>query len=253
MRGEQKGLDAAGWTAVGAGAVLALVVLGVPFLRFALSYLTILIHELGHAIFGWLFGYPTIPAFDFRYGGGLAVHQSRSMLVLGMVHVALIALAAAYWRNRATLLVLGAGVGLYALCAHTAAHQVVILFMGHGFELAIAGVFLYRAFSGSAVASAAERPAYAACGFFIVFSDVVFAYHLLASPRHRTAYEMGTGGGHRNDFVRIATDFLHVDLAALAFVFLVCCVLTLALSFAAFRYREALFDRLAALVARAPA
>ena len=245
-------MDKAAWVTLGVGLALACVFLAVPFLRYVLGYLTVLIHEFGHALVGWLFGYPSLPAFDFRYGGGVTTLNHRSVLLLGFVYAILAGLIVAYWRNRATLLVLAVGLGLLAVCAHTDAHRVLILFMGHGMELLIAGVFLYRAVSGSAVVHRAERPLYGACGLFIVFSDAAFAYGLWSSSQARARYGGAKGGGHMMDFDRIAIDYLHVGLPTVAFVFLLCCVLPVVVGYLVFRYQDSVFDRLARLVERRP-
>jgi len=227
-----RAFDRAAWLSLGLGGALAAVCLAVPWLRFALGYLTTLIHELGHAAFGWLFGYPSIPAFDFTYGGGVTTTQGRSAVLLGFVYVLFAALVAACWRDRRKLAASLAGLGLFAACAHTTAHKEIILFMGHGAELAVAGVFLYRAMSGSTVAHAAERPLYAMCGFFIVMSDVAFAYRLWTSPAGRAAYGAAKGGGHWMDF-SLLSRHLGVGLPTVAFFFLLCCFLPVALSVAA--------------------
>src|SRR5688500_2816830 len=56
---------------MGFGLAAAIVVYFVPLTRMMFSALVTLFHELGHAVVGWLFGYPSIPAFDFVYGGGI--------------------------------------------------------------------------------------------------------------------------------------------------------------------------------------
>lgn len=247
-----RGIDAKTWAVLGAGVVLAVVVLLVPWARFALSYLTTLIHEIGHAVFGWLFGYPSVPRFDFHYGGGVTTYQHRSTLLLGVVYVLLVGLLPAYRRNRPTLVALAVGIGLFAWCAHTRVHELVILWMGHGTELVIAGVFLYRALSSSAVVHAIERPLYAMCAFFIFFSDIGFAHRLWTSSRARFEYAQAKGGGHWMDFDRIAREHLHVSLPSVALMFLVCCVACIMLSFVVFRYQERIFDSLARRFERNP-
>lgn len=232
------------------GLALAVVLLAEPHLRWVFSYLTTLIHELGHAVVGWLFGYPSLPAFDFSYGGGITTYQTRSALLLGFVYLCLGGLAALYWRNRLTLAALGAAIGLFALCAHTRAHQAIILFMGHGTELVLAGVFLYRAMGSSAILHAAERPLYAACGFFIVFSDAAFAWRLWANPLARRLYEDAKGGGHWMDFSRLAERHFRVGLPTTAFAFLLCCALPVVLSILAHRHQSRLADLFSRLFRR---
>lgn len=209
--------------AVGFG--LAVGILLIPFLRFVLGYLTILVHELGHAAVGWLFGYPSIPAFDFRYGGGVTAHESRKIVIVLLV---LGALGWAIWycrRHRPAVTVVASATALYALLAFTPAHRALISFMGHGSELAFAGIFLYRAISGSAIKLDVERPLYAMVGFFIVLSGMRFAWGLIHDAGARAAYEEAKGGGHWMDFSVLAEQYLHVELATVAGLFWIACLL----------------------------
>src|SRR5258705_7805858 len=59
------------WRALGIGAVLAVVLTLIPFTRILFQPLITIVHELGHAVVAWMFGYPAVPAFDFSYGGGV--------------------------------------------------------------------------------------------------------------------------------------------------------------------------------------
>jgi len=214
-----------GWSSVAAGALLALVILLLPRLDFIVQIFITLVHELGHALVGWLFGYPSVPAFDFMYGGGVTMHQQRALPLVFAVLLAFGAAAVVYRRNLRTLTALGVSAFVYALFAFTRAHEVLNLFMGHGTELVIAGIFLYRGFSGFAVVHPVERPLYAFLGFFVLFSDLRFAWRLLTDPVHRYLYEEAKGGGHWMDFSRIAEEYWHVDLRVVALLFLFCCLL----------------------------
>ena len=219
-----------------AGLVLALVFLFVPFLGFVLGYLGILVHELGHAATGWLFGYPSIPAFDFVYGGGVTSHESRKMLIVVIV---LAALAYGLWRLRGRprgLIAAGVCAALYVLFAFTWLHDALITFMGHGAELIFAGIFLYRAISGSAIRVAAERPLYAFVGFFLVLHDLRFSWRLIHDAAERWAYQEAKGGGHWMDFSVLAEQHFHVGLTTVAGLFWVCCLLPPLLAWATHRY-----------------
>jgi len=141
---------------------------------------------------------------------------------------------------------------VHLVLTFTRLNEVLILFMGHGTELLIAGIFFYRALSGAAVVHSVERPLYAAIAFFAVFSDLGFGYRLVTSPFARAEYADAKGGGHWMDFSRIAIDHLHVNLTAVASVFFICCLITLPLGFLAFRYQEYLREGLRRLVAREP-
>jgi hypothetical protein len=235
-------LDKAAWTSMGIGAAITAVILFFPFLSFVFRYVNTLVHEIGHAIFGWLYGYPSVPAFDFNYGGGVTMHQDRKIFIVIIVYVLFALLLYVYRRNGLSLVVLMVIVGLYSVSTFTSLHSLVILFMGHGAELIFGSIFFYRALSGSSVIVAAERPLYAFLGFFIYFVDIRFAHRLMTSSEFRAQYEAAKGGGHWMDFSRIAEEFMHVKLSAVASFFLLLCLLTPFLTFLFFRYKEYLFD-----------
>jgi len=93
---------------------------------------------------------------------------------------------------------------------------------------------------------------YGVIGFFFVFSDLGFAYRLLTSASYRAEYESAKGGVVDMDFIRIAAEYLHTSMNSVAFFFFVCCVLTLVLSFLAFRYMEYIHTAVVALWVREP-
>lgn len=232
------GVDRDGWVSYASGFGAALVLLALPLAHFVFSYLTTLVHEMGHAAAGWLFGYPSVPAFDFTYGGGMTLQQDRVPLLV--VAVA----AAGGWgawalrdhagpRNGAIALL-----AAYALLAATRGHEAVIVAMGHGGELLFATLFLHRALSGRGCTAPLERPLYGVVGWFIVLSDVGFAWRLLTSSLHRELYEEAKGGGHWMDFSRLAEEFLHVRLETIAAVFLVLCLVPPVASVLAQRLRS---------------
>jgi hypothetical protein len=207
------------------GGVLALVVYVVPFPRFVFHTLITLVHELGHALAAWSFGIPAVPAFDFVYGGGVTVHQGRSTGLIVLIYLTFLALA--YWvrENRGYLIALAVSMCAYTLVAFTPVHEAIEIAMGHGSELIFAGIFLYRALTGYACRATGERPLYAFCAFFILLNDFVFALSLLTSRARAADYEDAKGGGHWMDFSRLADDYLHVDLRAIVFLFLIAVVL----------------------------
>jgi hypothetical protein len=228
-------LEPAARRALVVGGALALVVYAVPFLRFVFHVLITLVHELGHAAAAWAFGIPALPAFDFVYGGGVTIHQGRSTGLTILIYVAFAALAYALRRSGGYLPAFAAWVVAYTLAAFTPVHEAIEVAMGHGSELIFAGIFLYRALDGRACRVSAERPLYAFCALFILMNDVVFALGLLTSASKVADYEDAKGGGHWMDFSRLADDYLHVDLQAVAFFFLLACVLVPVLAVAAQR------------------
>ncbi|MBW4662066.1 MAG: hypothetical protein KME15_25700 [Drouetiella hepatica Uher 2000/2452] len=241
-------IDAAGWKTLIASLILASLLLASQKLTVLVSPLLIIVHELGHASVAWLFGYAAIPAFDFTYGGGVTMQTNdRIPLLLFGVGCGFAYLCYRYRQNDLTSRVLLGGAIVYGISIFTPLHSILIVAMGHGFELLFAGIFLYRALSGWSCRHSIERPLYGMLGLFTVFYDIRFAYNLLTNAEERTVYEMGKGGILDNDFVRLAIDYFHIDLSGIVLIFLLCSVATPIVTFLAFRYRVImlyLFSRL---------
>ncbi len=223
---------------LGTGFLLAVIVSFLPFLSFIFQYVVILLHEFGHAVVGWFYGYPSIPAFDFLYGGGITTSQDRKTILIIVLYAIFAFLLYFYRRKPATLGVLAGLILLHSIINFTSAHEVVIIFMGHGFELLFAIVFWYRALSGSGIIIEVERPLYAFLGFFIFFGDTKFAYRLMTSPAYRVEYGEAKGGGHWMDFSRIAIDYFRMDLSSVAGMFFFLCLLTPLAAFLIYRYKQ---------------
>ncbi len=217
------GIEREGWIAAAVGLGLALLAMAVPFVHTVFSAFTTLVHEMGHAAFGWLYGYPSIPAFDFTYGGGVTLWQTRRPALAWLVQAGLLALVYLFRSNPRSRWLAAGLCGAYALTAWSGLHRPIITAMGHGFELLFAGLFLHRALSGNACRVEGERPLYAFLGFFVTFSNLRFAWKLVTDMHERAAYEMAKGGGHWMDFSVLAEQHLHVPLQSVALLFFVAC------------------------------
>lgn len=246
-------MDQPAWTNLAGGAVFAVLALLIPILSTVFHGFVTLMHEMGHAIAGWILAHPSIPAFDLTYGGGVTAIMDRSIPLLLTFYAILLGLMLHYRRNLATVITLCVLLGLYALLAHTVLGKVAISFFGHGFELIFGAVFLYRALSGSAILNPAERPLYAGLGVFVFLYDIVFAAKLVFSGNERYWYTMGKDGRglHAHDFVVIGQD-LGLPLEAVAFVFLLCCFVAVAAAWLAFRYQARMWAFLDLLATRDP-
>ena len=245
-------LDPPAWQSLAIGSGITLVVVIIPFLSFIFHYMITLVHELGHAIFGWIFGYPSLPAFDFVYGGGITMYQNQKSLIILLVFILLAGMLILFRRNHLTILVLILIVAGYTLAVFSSFHQFIILFMGHGSELIFAGIFLYRALSGSSIIVAVERPLYAFLAFFILFKGFRFAFQLYSSPAHRQMYAAAKGGGHWMDFSRIARDFLGIELSSVAGLFFLICLLVVPATYFIFRHKRRLFQFLTRILNLTP-
>jgi hypothetical protein len=219
------GIGRAGWLALAGGFIAALAVSLVPLLTYIFSFFEILVHEMGHALAGWFFGYPSIPSFDFFYGGGVTLQQGRFILLTGVVLLLFVILAYRARRHTLMLLTVAATAVIYALLAFSRWHEMLIIALGHGTELIIAGIFLYRAMSGSSILRRAERPVYAFLGFFVVIYSVEFNYRLITDTSFRFEYEYARDGMEM-DFVRLANEYLHTGLVTVAKIFMVLALLT---------------------------
>lgn len=242
----RQGIEREGWAALGVGAALAACVLPLSFASYVFSYFGVLVHEMGHALAGWLYGYPSVPAFDFVYGGGVTSYTGRAPLLAAGVQGALLWLAWIFRRNPPSLLLALSAAALYALTAWTRLHDAVITAMGHGAELMVAGIFLHRAASGRACHHGAERVAYGFVGWFLTCDNLRFARRLVTSPFHREMYEQAKGGGHWMDFSVLAEQYLQAPLERVALVFFGLCLLAPVLAILANHYAAAS----AALIAR---
>jgi hypothetical protein len=95
-------IDRRGWIAWGVGGALALLTQVLPWLQLLVGYFVVLVHELGHALACWTFGFPSLPAFDFVYGGGVTARLARSSLFVVAVYALLAAGLWVFRRNHAT-------------------------------------------------------------------------------------------------------------------------------------------------------
>lgn len=245
------GLDAAARRALAVGAVAGLALYALPLTRFLLQYLATLVHELGHAAVGWSFGYPSIPAFDFMYGGGVTMLDQRNTGVLIFVYAGFAALGWWLWKRGAqvALAILALFVAVYSMAAFTPAHEALFLVAGHAAELLFAGIFLYRALSGSACRTPGERPLYGAVATFLLLHAAGFAWRLMTDAAFRVEYEEAKGGGRWMDFSRLGEEFLGAELQTVAAAFLFAAVATPLVTWAVLRGRSALEAAAARLTA----
>lgn len=219
------GISKPGWFALIIGFIAALLVSWAPLLKYLFSFFATLVHEMGHAFAGWLFGYPSIPSFDFYYGGGVTLQENRIILLNVLVFLLLAVLGYLFRKDTFLLMVVVFSAAMYALLTFSKWHEPLIIALGHGTELIIAGIFLFRAMSGKAIIQKTERPVYAFTGFFLVMYNVSFTYQLITDSTFRWEYEYSKGE-MTMDFSRLAYEYLHTDLATVAKIFLMLALLT---------------------------
>jgi len=225
------------WKTIAIGLGLALLLTSIPFLNFIFSYFLIIVHELGHALTAWIFGYPAIPAFDFMFGGGVTSIGDR---VWGLTLFLYCGIGFFFFlarHNSFALKLLVGATAIYTLFSFSPLHQNLQIFMGHGCELIFAGIFLYRGLSGFACQRFGDRALYTMLAFFAIFDNFKFANALIFSEAARALYEQGKGGIIDNDFVLLA-ERLSMDLSGVAAFFGFCCLATPAIAFWCYRDRH---------------
>lgn len=241
-----------GWLAWVIGFVVASGLFLSPFLRAVLGYLNVLVHEIGHSLFAWLFGFPSIPTFDFLHGGGFALQFGRQPIIL-IIYYALFAwLVYRYRKNWLSLIMLGLLVALYSWCAFRPFHHIIILYMGHGTEPLFAGILLFRAISWRKVSmSSFERPLNAVLGFFVLFSSIYFAYEKLSNAQQLSLYAAPQKGGKVwNDFVLIANSTLNIDLSTFFYFYLFVCLSVPVFVFLLYRYQPFILSIIKKLISK---
>ena len=190
------------------GLVAALFVLAVSPLRFVMSALVTLFHELGHAVASWLLGHPAVPAFDFVYGGGFTHVDNFKLPLVFFIGGAWLYLGWLLRRNTRTLVVMGIvfGVWLFFVSAPWR-RELVIAAMGHGGEFILAGIFLYMALANVGWRSPEiERPLGAFVAFFVQIHSMRFAWKLGHDTAFLDWYLQGKGGALMNDLETISLD-----------------------------------------------
>lgn len=202
---------------MGSGLVAAIIVHALPFTRFLLSALVTLFHELGHAMAGWLMGYPSLPAFDFVYGGGLTHHGEFNLAIAVLIAGVFGYGAWLFRRNRRTLILIGAMFGIWlVLITAEWRRELTFASAGHLFEFILAGIFFYMALSGVGWRHPdLERPLGAFVAFFVQIHSVMFALRLRNDPEFLSWYREGKGGALMNDLELVAADlniYLRINL-----------------------------------------
>lgn len=201
-----------------------------------LQPLVIIVHELGHTVAYWLFGYVAIPAFDFIYGGGVTVaFGGRSLLLLTGIYGGLAYLFYRYWNNVLTARVLLGLTIVYLWLAYTDGHQAIVALMGHGFELIFGVLFLYRALSGFGCKRSGERSLNGTLGAYIWAHDIEFCWRLLSDRAYMLEYFQGKGGID-HDFVRLAADYWGIQFQLVITGFLLLTLLVPVGAWLGFRY-----------------
>jgi hypothetical protein len=193
---------------LGFGLVAAIVAYAFPLTRFILSTLVTLFHELGHAVAGWLMGYPSIPAFDFVYGGGLTHHGEFRTSIAIAIGLGFAYLGWLFRENKKSAAIVGALflVWLFFVTKEWR-REIAFASAGHLSEFVLAGILFYQALAGVGWRSPEfERPLGAFVAFFVQIHAMLFAWRLMHDATFLEWYREGKGGALMNDLEVVALD-----------------------------------------------
>jgi hypothetical protein len=202
---------------LGGGLAAAIVIYALPFTRFVFFILKTLFHEFSHAVAGWILGHPSLPAFDFVYGGGFThMAQFRPSIAVA-IGGAFVWLLWHFRQNRKALVIIGTIAGVWLLIVSAEwRRETMIAAAGHVGEFVLAGIFLYKALSGEGLRMPdAERPIAAFAAFFVQICTMVFAYKLTTDSAYLADYLAGKdgGGGFMNDLEVVALNLnIHLGI-----------------------------------------
>ena len=199
----------------------------IGWLSAGMAYMNTFFHEIGHTLFAWLYGFATIPIFDFKHGGGYAVSFSDQNYMIVAMMAGLLGYGIYYLKGYLHLQII---LGLCLTLGLTTflfddVYSSVIDFMGAGFVPLVSAFFLIRALFDLAPRGVLERFLNAFFGFGMIFGTLTEGYALLKSAAYRLVYFNQKGSHGFGDFDKIASrwsgvEFEHVVYAIMTISFL---------------------------------
>lgn len=149
-----------------------------------LDYAAVLLHELGHVALRWSFGYPALPALDFRHGGGVIYPFDRNIwLLFGFYAVAAAAfcwgMARRVWWFAALVSVL---TGLHLILAFNYRHEALCNFMGLGAEVCIAAACIIRSARAEKMSGWAEQYLNMIFGMYVMGRNIMLTLGIYKNP-----------------------------------------------------------------------
>lgn len=172
--------------------------------NYVFNFLTTLVHEIGHSLFAWLMGRPSIPTVSVA-GGGVTVWGDRSIPLCVALWVALAALLYRFRKHPWARIGLAAAMVAYPLLALSGANEFVAIAGGVLLEIAGAAACFVVVFA-VALQRPFERSLYALWGWWMVLNRGAETILMLRSSSYRDAQaviDSGLAAGLTSDLERL--------------------------------------------------
>jgi hypothetical protein len=201
-----------------AGLALAPIFTLTPYLQIVGWVFSAVVHETGHTLFAFAVGCPALPAVSLTGHGAATIHGQQTWFVALAVWAALGWLAWRIFRETDDWLIRGAVVAVTIafpfVAFHETTRQMGHLLSGHGFEILVACIFLWRASTGMFTEPGIERLLYSFLGWYLLFSNAYLTFGIAYLPKVRSWYTQSGSFGLTNDYIRAAEDILFIDIKA---------------------------------------
>jgi hypothetical protein len=202
----------------------------------ALNLADTLFHELGHSLFAWLFGMPSIPSILTLFGadkaGGITLAFERIVLLQLVSLAGLGYLCFRLWRSWSPFLVPVSMASLLILVLSvTDYYMLLVSYMGHAASIFMGGFFVFRSMVNLHARHAFERWLNALFGSFLLLDNFRFSFGLVFDAFERQAYSGWVNGVGHNDFVKIAREFRWLEITHVAAVTMLLCLVVVGVAY----------------------
>ena len=200
-----------------------------------------LFHELGHSIFGWLFGNANLPMiftiFMSDKMGGMAMNLGHWLILQIAAFIGLAYLC--YYLRYHWLFIPAVVFSVLILVIYLLGLDMLVIdYMGHGGSIAMGGFFLYRAFADIAK-NKVERWLNAYFGFYLTLSNIFFCYQLTSDPAFLAEYMSPIDHIGHHDMVKVSAQLLVTIQSVATFTMIVGIVTVIGTAIASLFYTKA--------------
>lgn len=172
-----------------------------------LHYLSVAVHEPGHAFCHWLFGEPAFPTFDAVHGGGMTYSAGRSAALTAFIYFLMVSTLVLLWRasKRRAAVVLALFIPLHAWLISSGFDQFVTLVMGQGAEMiAAAALLAFGLARPDKLKTAPERAVALTASLYMFGRNAILCANLLLNESIRAAYANQKGIPNLGDYQHAA-------------------------------------------------